>query len=120
VKFKVDENLPVEIVDLLRNSNFDVISVVEQGLSGENDPIIAGICQQEDRVLITLDLDFADIRSYPPEQFPGLLVMRLRYQDKTHVVEVFRRVIHLLERETVEHRLWIIEEKRVRIRGESS
>ena len=67
--------------------------------------------------MITLDADFADIRAYPPEQFPGLIVLRLRRQDKLHVLEVIGRLIPLLSSEPLEHLLWIVEETRLRIRG---
>ncbi|MDF5725367.1 MAG: DUF5615 family PIN-like protein [Rhizonema sp. PD37] len=66
MKFKIDENLPVELADLLQSAGYDAMTVNQQKLSGEKDPIILEICQQEGRVLVTLDLDFADIRTYPP------------------------------------------------------
>jgi predicted nuclease of predicted toxin-antitoxin system len=115
--FKVDENLPVELADLLRQAGYDAVTVFEQHLEGSTDSDIASVCQEERRVLVTLDTDFADIRAYPPAQFPGLIVLRLRRQDKPHVLEVLERLIPLLSSEPLEHLLWIVEETRVRIRG---
>ena len=34
MKFKVDENLPVEITEILRKSNYDAKTVIEQGHPG--------------------------------------------------------------------------------------
>jgi predicted nuclease of predicted toxin-antitoxin system len=118
MKFKIDENLPVEIAELLRAVDCDALTVIEQDLTGENDTLISETCLREGRVLVTLDLDFADVRAYPPQQFPGFMVLRVRQQDKRHLIAVFQRVIPLIEQEPVEHHLWIIEESRVRIRGE--
>jgi len=118
MKFKIDENLPVETADLLRAADHDATTVVDQGLRGEDDVRIIEACLREGRTLVTLDLDFADVRTYPPQRFPGLMVLRVRRQDKRHLLAVFRRVIPLMEREPVRHHLWIIEEARVRIRGE--
>ena len=115
--FKIDENLPIEVADLLRQVGHDAVTVVEQHLTGASDSDIASACQGEGRVLITLDTDFADIRAYPPAQFPGLIVLRLQRQDKPHVLEVIRRLIPLLSSEPLEHLLWIVEETRLRIRG---
>ena len=70
----------------------------------------------EGRVFVTLDLDFADIRTYPPDEYPGFLVFRLLRQDKAHVIEVFRRTLNAVEDEPLEGRLWIVEETRIRIR----
>jgi predicted nuclease of predicted toxin-antitoxin system len=94
------------------------MTFIEQELRGEDDALISEVCLREGRVLITLDLDFADVRAYPPQQFPGFMVLRVRRQDKYHLMAVFQRVIPLIEQESVEHHLWIIEENRVRIRGE--
>jgi predicted nuclease of predicted toxin-antitoxin system len=86
VKFKIDENLPIEVAEILQSANFDTKTVTEQNLSGEKDSVIAQICQKEDRILVTLDLDFADVR--------------------------------ILNHEPISNRLWIVEESRVRVRGE--
>ena len=67
LKFKLDENLPAETVDLLAQAGFDAATVHGQRLTGEADQKIASACQLEQRVLITLDLDFGDIRAYPPK-----------------------------------------------------
>ena len=117
MEFKVDENLPVEIADLLCQVGHDAVTVVEQHLEGASDSDIASVCQEEGRALITLDIDFADIRAYPPAQFPGLIVLRLHRQDKPHVLEVIKRLTPLLSSEPLEHLLWIVEETRLRIRG---
>ncbi len=117
MKFKVDENLPVEVARLLQASGFDAITVLEQDLGGRPDSNIAQVCQQENRILVTIDLDFADIRAYPPAEFPGLIVMRLSRQDKFHVLDVCQRLIHVFDREQIEQRLWIVEDHRLRIRS---
>jgi predicted nuclease of predicted toxin-antitoxin system len=117
MKFKIDENLPLEIAELLRVKGYEAKTVVEQALNGEIDHKIASVCQEEKRVLITLDTDFADIRTYPPENFPGIIVLRLRQQDKVHILEVFKDVMVFLSTEPLEHTLWIIDENRIRIRG---
>lgn len=118
MKFKIDENLPVEIAELLQLAHHDAVTVTNQGLNGEDNLDIIEVCIQEGRVLVTSDLDFADIRAYPPHQFPGIMVFRVRRQDKRVFIATFQQVIPMIEREPVEHHLWIIEETRVRIRGE--
>lgn len=117
MEFKIDENLPVEVADLLRQAGYDAVTVIEEQLGGSSDPDIASVCQEEGRVLITLDTDFADIRAYPPTQFPGLIVLRLHKQDKSHILDVIGRLLPVLSSEPLEHLLWIVEETQLRIRG---
>lgn len=117
MQFKIDENLPIEIADLLITAGHDAKTVNDQQLQGVSDPILIDVCKSEQRVLVTLDTDFSDIRAYPPEEFSGIIVLRVRIQAKHRVIKVFRGIIPLISREPLMQRLWIIEENRVRIRG---
>jgi predicted nuclease of predicted toxin-antitoxin system len=117
MKFKIDENLPVKVAILLQKEGHEAKTVQQQQLSGAPDTDIAKVCQQEKRVLLTLDTDFGDIRAYPPEDFFGLIVLRLERQDKQHVSAVLSRITNLFLEEPLEGHLWIVEENRVRIRG---
>jgi hypothetical protein len=63
-------------------------------------------------------MDFSDIRNYPPSEFPGLVLLRLRQQDKPYVLDVFMHLIQVLHQEPIDGQLWIVEENRIRIRGE--
>jgi predicted nuclease of predicted toxin-antitoxin system len=71
MNFKLDENLPPDVSDLLREKGHDVRTVFEQGLRGHTDPELIGVCQTEGRALLSLDLDFSNILLFPPEQFAG-------------------------------------------------
>jgi len=82
-----------------------------------DDNAIINICQEESRVLVTLDLDFADISAYPPNNYAGIIVIRVHHQEKYHIISTFQKIIKLFGKETIEHRLWIIEEECVRIHG---
>lgn len=118
MRFKIDENLPVEVADLLRAAGHEALTVFDQNLSGRPDSNVADAVRNEKRVLITLDLDFADIRAFPPNDYAGLIVLRLSIQDKPSVLAVIARVIRLLETEPLTGLLWIVDEAAVRIRGE--
>lgn len=117
IKFKVDENLPVDAAVLLRAAGYDATTAVEQGLGGSADSRLVQACRTEGRALITLDTDFADLRAYPPRENHGLIVLRLRWQDKPHVLKVLERLLALFTVEPLEGYLWVVEEERVRIRG---
>jgi predicted nuclease of predicted toxin-antitoxin system len=117
MKFKIDENLPVEIAELLINAGHDARTVNDQQLQGAKDPVLINICKDEHRVLVTLDTDFSDIRAYPPEEFSGIIVLRVKIQATYHVITVFSNIVHLIGREPLLQHLWIVEETTVRIRG---
>src|SRR3954469_12861620 len=99
MRFKVDENLPIESAKLLRDAGHDALTVLDQKLGGHPDRTIGEIIRNEKRALITLDLDFADIRAFPPNEYFGLIVLRLAVQAKPSVLSVLERVIPLLNTE---------------------
>ena len=119
MKFKFDENLPADLGALLRADGHDAHSVLDENLGGAADPTIAQVCQDERRVLITLDLDFAHIKKYPPRDYHGIIVLRLERQDRDAVFAIIPRVLSLLRTEPITQRLWIVDDTRTRIRGDT-
>lgn len=95
--FKIDENLPRDAAELLRRHGFIAETVQEENLAGAEDDVIAGAIQREHRVLITLDLDFSDIRTNPPEHYSGIVVLRPKAQDKIAILALLRRLLKALE-----------------------
>lgn len=79
--------------------------------------MIYQIIQGEGRVIVTLDLDFSDIRTYIPSESQGVIVLRMATQDKDSILRTIDRVIPLLASEPISGRLWIVDGDRVRIRG---
>ncbi|MCX7002794.1 MAG: DUF5615 family PIN-like protein [bacterium] len=75
MRFKIDENLPLEACRLLTHAGHDAVSVLDQQLVGCPDRELAAVCQAESRVLITLDTDFSNILIYPPGNTPGMIVV---------------------------------------------
>ena len=115
--FKIDENLPVEIAELPVQAGHDAKTVNDQSLQGSHDPALLDVCRSEQRVLLTLDLDFSDIRTYPPQENAGIVVLRVSSQAKPHIIRAVRHITPLFDREPLKYHLWIVEETRVRIRG---
>jgi predicted nuclease of predicted toxin-antitoxin system len=76
VKFKTDENLPLEAAATFREAGFNVETIWDEALSGATDEIVAARARSESRVLVTLDLDFANIQAYPPDRHAGIVVLR--------------------------------------------
>lgn len=101
---------------MLREAGFDAETVWDESLNGSDDGTISNRARSERRILVTMDLDFANIHAYPPEIYPGLIVLRLRSQDKLNVEAVMRRVVLALRLRSPREELWIVEEDRIRYR----
>ncbi len=116
MRFKVDENMPVESSTILNDAGHDALTINDQRMVGEADAQVAAVCQLERRALITLDLDFADIRAYSPADYHGIVVLRPRTQSKVTVLQLLMQFIPLLLTEPLAGNLWILQETGLRIR----
>lgn len=116
MRFKTDENLPLELAELLRQNHHDALSVPEQQMAGQGDPQVARVCQAEGRALVTCDLDFADIRAYPPADYPGIIILRPALQNVSSLLRLMNRAMPLIGIEPLTGCIWIVDDHRVRIR----
>lgn len=116
MRVKLDENLPVQLKHLFTESGHDAATVLDEGIGGATDTAVVSACLAEERVLITQDLDFADIRTYPPAEYPGLVVFRLADQGRNRLLQVSAALLETLARSSPKGQLWIVEDTRVRIR----
>jgi predicted nuclease of predicted toxin-antitoxin system len=76
VSIKLDENLSRHLKVELSRLGHDVTTAADEGLLGHADADVAGAAAAEHRVLFSLDLDFADVRAFPPGAHPGIVVFR--------------------------------------------
>jgi predicted nuclease of predicted toxin-antitoxin system len=90
MKFKLDEHLPAELAEDLRQAGHDAMTVVEQGLSGTDDEALMRIIQSESRVILTMDKGIANVTAYPPGSFEGIVLFR-PHQTGRGVVSQFVR-----------------------------
>ena len=74
---KIDENLPASVVRIFVERGHAAETALEEGLAGASDERLAEDARKEERLLVTLDRGFADIRAYPPGSHPGIVVLRL-------------------------------------------
>lgn len=114
--FKIDENLHDDVAVLIRQHGYDALTVHDQRLVGESDETIADVCKREKRAVVTLDLDFSDIRLFPPNEYYGIIVLRLNNQSRAAVLETVEEIIPLFAVESLIGNLWIVNETGIRIR----
>ena len=70
-------------------------------------------------MLVTLDLDFADMRAYPPASHRGIWVLRPPQQTFDAIVGFAQAGVRLAKVERTAGQLWIIDQRQVRIRDGS-
>jgi predicted nuclease of predicted toxin-antitoxin system len=117
VRFLLDENLSPKQAKTFKDSGFDAISVVEAGLAGDSDGAVRAFAISSDRVLVTLDGDFANIVRYPPGETPGVIRLRLHPPTESAITSALERVVRILGSLDLRGKLAIVDEDKIRIRG---
>jgi len=116
LSLKTDENLPIDARMHIENRGHEVQTALEEDLGGHPDREVVERCRKEFRILVTLDRGFADIRAYPPDSHPGIILLRPSRQSVEEILRVLGDALDLAERESPNNRLWIVEPGRVRVR----
>ncbi len=116
MRFKLDENLPRAARARLDAQGWDADDVHDEGLVAATDSVIEQACVREQRILITLDNDFADTRRYDPGQSLGVLVLRPAAQSIDSTLECLEAAIRAPQSQPIAASLWIVEPNRLRIR----
>ena len=76
MKLKLDENLSRHLKPVLTEFGHDVLTAADENLLSHPDTEIARAAKEEQRILLTLDIEFADLRKYPPGSHPGVILFR--------------------------------------------
>lgn len=116
MRVKLDENLSRFLKLNLQRLGHDVETVGEEGLLSRPDVEVAAFAASERRMLLTLDLDFSDARTYPPGSHPGIVLFRPGSMGPLTVnafVEVFVEATNL---DDLAGCLVVVDPDRVRVR----
>lgn len=116
MRFKIDENLSDQVKEYLVSLGHDAHTVRDELLNGKPDSDIAAAAKNEQRILLSLDSDFANILIYPPRDYYGIIFLRLERQDNHSVLKAIARPIQLLESNPIQGSLWVVTESEIRIR----
>ena len=116
MNFKVDENLPLELVLDLRTAGHAAESVHGEGLSGASDAVIVEKARSEGLVLFTMDKGIADPRAYPPRLNAGIVLFRPRSSGRGAVLSFVRRHLALVLRTALAGHLLVVSEQGIRVR----
>ena len=114
MKFKLDENFDLRLAAVLAEGGHDVDTVRDEQLSGSDDETIYQTCRTEDRVLITLDLDFSNPLRFPPGPTEGIVVVRPPRPTLPMVRATLKSALAQIKSGNLKGALWIVEPGRVR------
>lgn len=116
VKLKLDENLSRHLKQVVSAFNHDVTTSADEGLLSQPDTVVAAAAKGEERMLLTLDLEFGDLRKYLPGTHPGIILFRPRSFGPLAVNRFVEGFVRDTELELLAGCVVVVEPSRVRVR----
>jgi len=77
MKFFLDANIPYSILKIFQKLNLDAIHARDAGLNRATDSEIFLYAAKNKHIIVTKDLEFANIQIFPTKSHKGAIVLRL-------------------------------------------
>lgn len=117
LRFLIDEDCPLSLENLLNLKGYDTIHVKTSGLSGTKDPQLFIFAQQEQRIIISRDLGWANIKTYPPNSHCGLIVLRFPFEaNAIEIRQVVEQFIDRVDTSEIVGATVIVDKNKFRVR----
>ena len=113
MRVKLDENVAVDAVELFARFGHDADTVIDEGLTGASDDILRRPAADAGRMVVTLDVGFADIRLEP---VGGVVLLRLADQQPANVLAVIERLVTHHDLDDFAGCIVVVTERLIRIR----
>ncbi len=115
-RLKLDENLPRGLKGKLSALQHDAVTVEDENLLSQPDTVVAAAARSEGRVLLTLDVEFGDLRKYKPGTHPGIILFRPRSLGALTVARFIEEFIRQTDLDSLAGCVVIVDPMRVRVR----
>ena len=116
MKLKLDENLPAELLAVLREAGHEADSVHDEGLTGAPDPAVLARVRAEGRIFLTMDKGVGDLRVYNPREYPGIILFRPPASGRRTVYEFVLEHLPSILRSDLSGRLIVVTGTGIRTR----
>jgi predicted nuclease of predicted toxin-antitoxin system len=117
LRFLIDACLPRELAPMLDQAGHQALDVRDIGLGAAPDGEIAAHAKVNRLGILTEDWGFGDIRVYPPQAYPGIVIFQTVDQSIDEKLSALR---NLLSHDDVvarlEGRLAIVTPRKIRLR----
>lgn len=112
-----DENIRDTTVQWLRDLGQDAVSVKEVGMEGAPDKDVFSYAIAENRVLLTFNADFADIRKLDTIDHPGIIRLRFKVPTEELVHPALKSALEKLQDEDTPGDLITVQQHKMRRRS---
>lgn len=119
LRFLADHCISNAVVQTLRDANHEVLRLKGILPVESSDAVVIAKAQEIEAILLSLNGDFADIVTYPPKNYRGIVALQMRNHPETLTHLMARLAGYLKLQPAMEHyrgKLLVVEVDRIRIR----
>ncbi len=116
MKILADECVFRITTESLRQGGHDVVTAQALSLAGKPDAIVLTTASDNGYVFLTNDMHFSNILEYPPGQFHGIIVLRIRPRTEAKVHRALLKFLEANDQSEVDGSLIIVDQNKYRIR----
>jgi len=120
LRFLADQCVPGGVIDALTAVGYEVIRLRAILPIDAPDPVVIAAAQKQGALLLSLNGDFADIVTYPPADYGGIIGLQVRNHPEVLPQIIDRLTAYLAGHSARDHyrgRLLLVEPHRIRIRS---
>src|SRR5277367_3789635 len=119
LRFLADHCISNTIVRALRDTSQEVVRLRDVLPVESPDTLVIAKAQEIDAILLSMNGDFADIVTYPPKNYKGIVALQMRNHAEVLEALMGRLTGYLTVQPMMEHyrgKLLVVEVNRIRIR----
>ena len=119
LRFFADHCVPNSVIHALREAGHEIFILKAHIPPDSDDAGVMAKAQDLDAILLSLDGDFADIVTYPPSKYKGIISLQVRNHPEVIPALIRQLITHLsthLEMYEYKGQLLLVEAHRIRIR----
>lgn len=116
MRFLADMGISMSTARALRQQGHAVVHLRDEGLGRLSDAAILGKAREEQRIVLTFDLDFGDLLALGGHEFPSAIIFRLHNETPSFVTATLFNVLAQRAQVLLQGAIIIVEDARHRIR----
>ena len=116
MKFLLDMPIGRKTADWFKSQGFDAVHARDIGLAKASDAEILNHALKENRILLTMDLDFPAILASSQAREPGVILLRLRNPNPALIQKHLALLLRTHQEMRLASAIVIIEDSRIRLR----
>lgn len=115
MKFLIDIPVSPLVISVLESHGHEGIHAFQIDRGHASDEELLKVIRNEQRIIITADLDFPRILALTYAEGPGVILFRGGNYSNSEMVELIERVLKDVRIEILENSICVVDKKRIRI-----